>query len=88
MLAKNLKGWDKFSTLFVRMLLDGVAAAQALTQGKWQVPFTVLKAHADFYRLSFTSKKDRYAHKITPSPLSIVWAYFVAKKKKYSDLGL
>ncbi|WP_167613793.1 glycosyltransferase family 2 protein [Maribellus sediminis] len=94
MLYKNLPK-DKFKrTMFIRMILDGVAAAKFLVGFEWKAFVAVAKAHSYFYRnLSGLRKKRK-----TLKPLvvksehaevyskSIMWKFFVQKKTKFSDL--
>ncbi|MEX0968423.1 MAG: glycosyltransferase family 2 protein [Bacteroidia bacterium] len=95
MLQKNLPLKAAFSKIFTRMVLDGVAAMEALAKGKSGFFFAILRAHLSFYfyqpkwiskrkeikkRLDFHHVKGVYRG-------SIVKAFFVNGKKKFSDLN-
>ncbi|CAH0335746.1 hypothetical protein FVB9288_01400 [Flavobacterium sp. CECT 9288] len=82
MLTKNLPKNQLFPILFTRMILDGIAGVQFLTQGKGKHFLAILKAHAAFYTLfrkNFakrdTVQVDRYYNK-----KSIVYHYFIEKR--------
>jgi GT2 family glycosyltransferase len=84
-----------YSKLFLRMCLDGVAAAKFLFSGQPFHGIAVIKAHISFYFL-FTNIKQkrtliqkqivRYASTGVYNG-SIVWDYFVKRKKKFSELN-
>lgn len=87
-LTKNAKG-HIFLILFIRLLLDGLAAIKFLIAFKPSHIIAILKAHFSFY-LNLTkllkerkslSKKDKYFYK-----KSIVWSYFVNRKKTFDSL--
>jgi GT2 family glycosyltransferase len=88
MLTKNLPKNSLFSILFLRMCLDGLAGFQFLTKGKFSHFFAILKAHFDFYA-SFSKiykkrgqeQKTKYYHS-----KSIVWQYFLKKKRLFSEI--
>ncbi len=84
-ILKNKKGFNAYSTLFTRMVLDGLAGIQFLLQGKQKHFLAIIKAHLSFYthlpilikkRGKITRKLIKYDSK------SIVWDYFVLKKHK------
>ena len=85
MLVKNLPQNQIFKVIFIRMILDGIAAFKFLFQGKISHFFAVVKAHYSFYKKinSFYSKRTgiqltNYFH-----TNSIVWNYFIKKKKQF-----
>ncbi|WP_452220957.1 glycosyltransferase [Lacinutrix salivirga] len=87
-LTKNAKG-NILYLVFVRLVLDGVAALRFLFQLKITHVFAILKAHFSFYiklpsllkvRKTLPQKKDYY------NQTSIVWSYFVSNKKKFNNL--
>ena len=88
-LVKNLPKGRVFSTLFIRLALDGVAGLRFLVRGEPRHCFAILKAHFHFYiRLGKMLKKRKA---FTPTPhyyrtKSIVWAYFIVGKKYFHDL--
>ena len=88
MMIKNLPKKQLFSTLFKRLVLDGIAAVHYLFKGSPSSFLMVIKAHLyTYYHLRKTLKKRRnqgeknnyYALK------SIAWTFFVLRKSKYSD---
>ena len=92
MLTKNTSssGWVLY--LIGRMLLDGISGLKFLLNGKPQLVWSILKAHADFWStLTSTLKKRAHVQSTSlhiPSiyPKSIVWAYFLRGKKTFIDL--
>ena len=88
LLVKNLPLKYLFPILFVRMVLDGVAAIQFFLVGYPKDAFAIFRAHIAFYGKFFTWYKLR---KNIPSDLpknmtkkSIVWEHFVLKKNQIS----
>ncbi len=89
MLANNLRGINLFSTIGARLLLDGISALHLALSGKPSAILNILKAHFAFYSLAFKkSKRVANAQVVKLAPFSIVWAFFVQKKRKFSELGL
>ncbi len=88
MLLKNLPSRGLYTTLLLRMLLDGVAGVRFLFQGKPSFMWAIVRAHWAFYGRFFHFKRKRpkellqqyYALK------SVVWAYFIKGKKRYTQL--
>lgn len=88
MMVKNLPKNKLFTILFLRMILDGIAAFKFLFDNKPKHFFAIGKAHFYFYYLLFsylnkrdnTQKANYFYHK------SIVYSYFVKKKEVFSDL--
>jgi GT2 family glycosyltransferase len=87
-LTKNLPKEKLFPIIFSRLCLDGLAGIHFLFQGKAIHTVAILKAHFYFYHLigrnlkkrNNDQKKDYYYTK------SIVWNYFVQKKKTFKRL--
>jgi GT2 family glycosyltransferase len=78
--------------IFVRLLLDGVAGLKFLLSGSFRHTVSIIQAHFSYYAsLSKLNKKRRELRGYT-SPvsgqfkISIVWQYYIAKKKVYSNL--
>jgi GT2 family glycosyltransferase len=88
MLSKNLSGWAKYRVLGARLVLDGVAALAGLAKGQWGAPWAILQAHAQFYRLTASNKPDENPKIVKPSKIYILQAYYLQKRKIFSDLGL
>ncbi len=90
LLYKNLPQKRLASTLFIRMVLDGVAGIRHLLKGELALLWSILKAHGHFYRFLFQNKLKRDNVKnIEVKPTlysSIVWEYFMKGKKKYAEL--
>jgi hypothetical protein len=95
LLIKNEKG-SKLVWLFpLRLLLDGVAGLRLLLTGNGKQTLTIIKAHFHFYRDMSKWLGRRRANKQLISVRneegiyrrSIVWDYFLGRKKKFSDLG-
>lgn len=98
MLHKNLRGMERFCTLFVRFSLDGVAAIKCLLDGNPRDLFAILKSHAAYYRWWLTGAWKRGMGKPMPAPplrssrlqgvypYSLVWRYFIGKARKFSSL--
>jgi len=90
MLHKNLAKQERFKTLLIRMLLDGVAAIKYLLAGKWHFFSAVLKAHMAFHRLRKHTKNQHSSLKLTALtgvyPGSVVYQYFIRGKKSFAAL--
>lgn len=87
MLTKNLPTYSLFPILFFRLCLDGLAGIQFVIQGKFNHMLAIIHAHFGFYKRFFqylnkrgTIQKENYYHS-----KSIVWSYFIMKRKKFSD---
>lgn len=85
MLTKNLPKNKLAVTLFVRMILDGLAALRFLFLGKFQHFAAVFNAHISFYSSFVTVYKQRDCYQRLDffKVQSIVWRYFVNGKKKF-----
>ncbi|MHA8070009.1 glycosyltransferase family 2 protein [Aquirufa ecclesiirivi] len=93
LLYKNLSGRKKWFTLLLRMEADGLAGIRFLLAGEFSLLWAILKAHFSFYSYVLGHHpKQNLAHSLVKNTntmrysKSIVWAYFVQKKKKFSDL--
>ncbi len=95
MLYKNLPAKQLFYIIFFRMVLDGVAALKLLAEFNLNGIRSVLKAHFHFYRsLPALHRKRRQTTKAghLPScarrlPLSIVFQFYIRKKKLFSEIS-
>ncbi len=88
-LLKNANGTQAFTSIFMRMLLDGLAAFQFLLKGKPQHLGAVLKAHFSFYALipKFLKKRKIYASNAKYYfTKSIVYQYFILSKKVFNEV--
>ncbi len=88
-LLKNTPGAAAFLLIFLRMILDALAAIKFIAAGKFAHFYAILQAHLSFYRhitillekrKNLPKKKDYYTQK------SIVFSYFISGKRKFSDL--
>ncbi|MGF1533868.1 MAG: glycosyltransferase family 2 protein [Bernardetiaceae bacterium] len=97
MLCKNLPRRGLLGRLFVRMSLDGVAGLRFLLQGQWSHFWAVLRSHFYLYAHWRAIRDKRKAiQELAPAkPLSslrglyhksVVWAYFIQKKKTFTTL--
>ena len=94
LLFKNLPASYAFPIIFVRLILDGIAAVKFTLMGKPRHGVAVVRAHFAFYgnfnrmarerRSYFRSLKGLKSTKMYKN--SIVFDHFVKGKKKFSDL--
>lgn len=93
LLIKNLPSNKLVPILFMRLLLDHIAAYRWLFQGKYGDFFAVAKAHRHFiFRLSYWFKKRGETNKeIYHSSLvykkSIALSHYLSKVNKYKELN-
>jgi len=93
MLYKNLPKGKLFTTIFIRMILDGMSSIVFLFQLKFSYFTAVLKAHIDFYKKIkiFKNKRSKLLgynklHKEIYTK-SIVFDYFIKKKSIFTKLN-
>jgi len=83
MLHKNLPLKHRIVIIFLRLLLDGVAALRFLTLRKPKHFFAILKAHFSFYSNLSQNKKKRTKNTLFPTKgvinIYIVKDYFIKK---------
>jgi GT2 family glycosyltransferase len=86
MLTKNTPNDSLHRILFSRMILDGIAAIQFISQGKFSHFAAILKAHYSFYTLfSITYKKrGSFQTKKYYNIKSIVYQYYVNRGKVFA----
>lgn len=81
-----------YFTLFIRLWLDLIALLHFLVLGKLKDARAVNKAHVQFFKNFSKTKRKRDAIKL-PYKVdkvykgSIIWDYFIAGKKRFSDLS-
>lgn len=88
-LLKNVSGPKAFWFIFVRMILDGVAAFKFLFQGKSKHFIAVFKAHLSFYKLlpKFIQKRRINASDFSHFRIkSVVYQHFILKKQFFNQL--
>ncbi len=96
MLYKNLPKNKLLFIIFIRMILDGAAALQFLLKGELSNFSAVFKAHVSFYKnIKLFRKKRKTIRQAVlnkqPLPIyknSIIFDYFIRKKRKFSDLNI
>ena len=90
LLFKNLPSRRIIPVFAFRLLLDGVAAFKFLFDGGFKDFYAVLRAHFAFYRRlpSLRRKRKLLKHIDTPQMYngSVVFNYYLKKKKLFSDL--
>ena len=94
MLFKNLSQHKFKRIFFARMVLDGIAAVKFLVSFQFRGFWAVVKAHAAFYRnLPLLIKKRKETQKSVMVKehreiygKSIMWKFFIQKKRKFSEL--
>ena len=94
MLFKNLPKHQFKRIFFTRMVLDGVAAAKFLIGFNFREFWAVVKAHFSFYKNlgKLISKRKETQKKVVVREhheiysKSIMWKFFIQKKRKFSDL--
>ncbi|MDX5346171.1 MAG: glycosyltransferase family 2 protein [Hymenobacteraceae bacterium] len=94
LLYRNLPDKQLNTTIFKRMVLDGVAAAKMMASGQLKDTQAIYKAHQDFKKVKplwlqkRTEQPDKKPLTSLPGTYkgSIVWDYFVGKKKTFAAL--
>lgn len=88
-IVKNLPLTKAVPTIFIRLLLDGIAGIRFLFQSRFGHFWAIVRAHFSFYWHVPTLYRKRgnakYALKYYQTK-SIVWSYFVKQKKKFNIL--
>ena len=93
MLYKNLPR-HQFKRIFIlRMILDGVAAVKFIVGFNFREFWAVVKAHASFYRnhSKLIQKRKQVQQNVIVKthpeiyPKSIMWKFFIQKKRKFSS---
>lgn len=87
LLLKNLPKNQLFSTIFCRMVLDGIAAIRFALQGKFSFFWAILRAHFQFYKKLqyFYKKRQNITIKDYFFRKSVVYLYYIKKKKYFSE---
>ena len=88
-LLKNVNGCQVYWLIFLRLLLDGLAAIQFLFQGKIKHLFAIFTAHISFYRHfpKFIKKRKLWKSNIQYYSInSVVWSYYIRGKKTSTAL--
>jgi GT2 family glycosyltransferase len=88
-LSKNLPKNKLVPTIFIRLILDGLAGIKFFIELRPNHTFAIIKAHFSFYyHLSRMFKKRKYIRQQNNyyTIKSIVWEYFVLNKKTFEKL--
>ncbi len=95
LLYKNLPAEELLYKFPMRILLDWVASLTFGMSGSWPDARSVLKAHAHFLggflreqRRRSATNSLRFRRPATQYRGLIVWLFFIAGKRKYSDLNI
>jgi GT2 family glycosyltransferase len=91
MLSKNLNPAEAFQKIALRLLLDQVTAWKGLLSGDKGYFFAIQKAQLAFFRYrsnrdNLITKRSELTHLPGVYAKSIVWAYFIKKKKTFIEL--
>jgi len=87
--VKNINGIKALFIVIARLYLDGIAGLKFLLEGKYKNTLAIIKAHFSFYYYLPSLLKSRKALKSKSnyaSTPSIVWSYYIEKKKTYTML--
>ncbi|MCS6794394.1 MAG: glycosyltransferase family 2 protein [Raineya sp.] len=87
-LAKNLPFPQNFFKILVRLFLDGFSSWLFLKKGQWRHIGAIIKAHWAFYAYLIFYRKTQppLPKNISLSKVSVVWEYFVKKRKTYQEI--
>ncbi len=94
-LLKNLHTRELVSTIFIRLILDGIAGIKFIVEGKSSHCLAIIKAHFYCYyslknvlskRKNTTPKTLKYLPAVYRR--SVVHDFFLLKKRKFSDLKI
>ncbi len=91
-LFRNYPLSERIWKIPLRLVLDGISGFQQMMNGDFGYLGTVLKAHFGFYRWLLLKKDKKYFpanRKIHLQGIyrgSIVWQYFIKKKKRFTEI--
>lgn len=88
-ITKNLPRRKAFVVIFIRLLLDAIAALRFILQGRFRHCWAILRAHFSFYRQFRKMYKKREKTKFLIKyyiTKSIVWSYFVHRIRNFNIL--
>lgn len=92
MLTRNYTAGEKLWKIPLRLVLDGISALQQLLKGDAAYMLMVLKAHFAFYGWLLSPRDKKYVPAKRHAALqgvyrgSIVWQYFIKKKKRFAEI--
>ena len=88
-ITKNLPRRKAFIIIFLRLLLDGIAAMRFIWQLRFKHFFAIFRAHLSFYwqfrKMYKKREKTKFLRKYYLTK-SIVWSYFVHKIRNFNIL--
>lgn len=90
-LVKNLPKNLIFKTVFLRLVLDGLAGVKFLVQFKWKHVLAIVHAHYSFYAHFRAMVRKRGKRQISIQQLGaypgfIVWEHYFKRKQTFTDL--
>jgi GT2 family glycosyltransferase len=96
LIYKNIEDHYLLRSLFMRMLLDGIAAFKFLISNGYMHFWAILRAHLHFYRMipqirqkrKLLKQKINNRNSVGVYTSSVVADYFLRKKKKFSQLNI
>jgi hypothetical protein len=103
MMFKNLEYYELAWKFPCRILLENVAFIKALVQRKWKEAFAIFRADWHFafsFPLQLKKRWENYRiyqkYRLYPSRVkqsgyfgkSVIWNYFIRKKKTFTELGV
>jgi GT2 family glycosyltransferase len=90
MLYKNLPDGKVWPIVLQRLVLDGISAVRFLPKLEFKNIWAVIRAHFAFYAMIPSLRKKRQSsianYPVTTYSKSIIWEYFVKKKKVFGEL--
>ena len=90
MLYRNLPPSEWRVVLARRIVLDSLAILRALLAGQFKAGFAIIRAYVSAFRMKATHENIRplKSQPVAPLPYrgSIIWDYFIAGRKRFSDL--
>lgn len=87
MMLKNVPSGKLFTTLFLRLSMDGLAGMRFLFQGKFSHLWAILSSHYYFYikMRCFLNKRESKQYKNYYKTRSIIYKYFILSRKNFNN---
>lgn len=87
MMLKNVPTGKLFTTLFLRLLMDGIAGIRFFFQGKFSHLWAILVSHYYFYikMRKFLNKRESKQYKNYYKTRSVIYNYFLLSKKNFNN---
>ncbi len=88
-MLKNIPGTKVYGLIFMRLVLDGVAGIKFLLEGRPKHTWAIVQAHGSFYKhwkKIRAKRKKMHIKRAYATVGSIVWQYYVLKKRRYVNL--